>query len=188
MIIFDTDRCFWRQKINYDLLSIDDFNNYVETFYQFFSSEWYWPTKRQTIKIDCNIISKRFRLILTDSSSTRLISQYSIYKNGNLKMGECLFHLLNYSYGKKYLINDWTLIPNEIDRDGAVSLKHMFNVFSRETLVKDKDLWNRLFFITDRYIEEFTNQTPHISQGYVYFFGFASESIPDDVPLKVQSW
>ena len=122
MIVFDSDKCFLRSTIDYSLLSIEDLDLYAKIFYDYATNPGF-QHKTESVKMELNRIHKSFRLVMDDSSPPHELKWFSIYKNGNLKTLECLFHFLNFTFGRKNsVIDHWTIVPSEIDQDGVAAL------------------------------------------------------------------
>ena len=117
MIVFDTDKCFYRKNIDYRLLSIEDLEQYAKMFYEY-STHCGFNHEMEQVRIYLNRIKKTFRLVMDDSSKPKELRWFSIYKNGNLKTLECMFHFLNGVFGEKNNLKNWIYMPDEIDRDG----------------------------------------------------------------------
>jgi len=117
MIVFDTDKCFYRKNIDYGLLPIEDLELYAKMFYEY-ATHGGFEHGTESVNVDLNRIEKSFRLVMDDSSEPKELRWFSIYKNGNLKTLECMFHFLNGIFGEKNNLKSWIYMPDEIDRDG----------------------------------------------------------------------
>lgn len=117
MVVFDTDKCFYRKNIDYRLLPIEDLELYAKMFYEY-ATQCGFEHGTESVNVDLNRINKTFRLVMDDSSEPKDLRWFSIYKNGNLKTLECMFHFLNGVFGEKNSLKSWIYMPYEIDSDG----------------------------------------------------------------------
>ena len=122
MIVFDTDKCFYRKNIDYGLLPIEDLELYAKMFYEYAAHYNFFNHGTESVNVDLNRIEKSFRLVMDDNSGPEDLRWFSIYKNGNLKTLECVFHFLNVVFGEKNNLESWIYMPDEIDRDGIDSM------------------------------------------------------------------
>ena len=86
-------------------------------FYEYVTSSRF-KHGTESVNVELNRINKTFRLIMDDSSAPKDLEWFSLYKNGNLKTLECMFHFLNNVFGKRSNLKSWIYMPDEIDRDG----------------------------------------------------------------------
>ena len=65
MTTFDSDRCFHRNEIRFDKLSISQFEKYVNFFISFFNR--YEKQKSETESLFMNRIERNFRFVIEDT-------------------------------------------------------------------------------------------------------------------------
>lgn len=117
MIIFDTDRCFERDKVRFDLLSIKEMDEYGWLFCTFLTHNF--KADGQTFLIDINRIEKKFRIAINDDFLDGFDPKdLSAYENGNVKPAEAFFHALNYYFSKVKNIQIFEMIPEKINCNG----------------------------------------------------------------------
>lgn len=167
MIVFDTDKCFYRKNIDYGLLPIDDLELYAKIFYEY-ATQCSFKHGTESVNVDLNRINKTFRLIMDDSSEPKYVRWFSIYKNGNLKTLECVFHFLNGVFGEKNNLKSWIYMPDEIDSDGINALYN-------------KD-WLEWYNLLDFYKVYVKNCNPHKENSYHFSFK------DSDGIIKIKEW
>ena len=167
MIIFDTDKCFYRKNIDYRLLSIEDLEQYAKMFHEY-ATQCGFNHGTESVNVDLNRIKKTFRLVMDDSSEPKNLQWFSIYKNGNLKTLECMFHFLNGAFGEKDNLESWIYMPDEIDRDG---IDAMYN-----------KSWIEKYNLLDLYIAFMRNCDPFKENRYHFSFEDSSGII------KIKEW
>lgn len=120
MVIFDSDRCFERDKVKFDLLSIKDIDEYGYLFCWFLTNNF--KADGQTFLIDINRIDKTFRITINDDFLDGFDPKdLSAYENGNVKTAEVFFHALNYYFSKTKNRPNFAAMPEKIDYDGVDS-------------------------------------------------------------------
>lgn len=167
MIIFDTDKCFHRKNIDYGLLPIEDLERYAKMFHEY-ATQCGFKHGTENVNVDLNRIKKTFRLVMDDSSGPEYLQWVSIYKNGNLKTLECIFHFLNGAFGKKNNLKSWIYMPDEIDRDG---IDAMYNW-----------LWIKEYNLFDLYKSFARNCNPFKENSYHFSFKDSSGI------FKIKEW
>lgn len=121
MVIFDTDRCFERKHTRFDLLSIEDMDDYSEAFWFFLKNNF--KAVGQTFEVSINRIERKFRIVIHDKFLDGFDPKdLSAYENGNVKPAEAFFHLLNYGISNLKAIPNFSVIPEKLDFDGLDSV------------------------------------------------------------------
>ncbi len=169
MVIFDTDKCFHRKDIDYGLLSIEDLELYAKMFHEY-ATQCGFNHGTESVNVDLNRIKKTFKLVMDDSSEPKDLRWFSIYKNGNLKTLECVFHFLNGVFGEKNNLESWIYMSNEIDRDGIDSM-HRYDGF-----------WIEKYNLLDLYRAFMRNCDPFKENNYHFSFEDSSGII------KIKEW
>ena len=121
MVIFDTDRCFERDKVRFDLLSIKEMDEYGWLFCNFLKRNF--KAIGQTFLISINRIEKKFRIAINDEFLDGFDPKdLSAYENGNVKPAEAFFHALNYYFSNVKNHLEFGTIPEKLDYDGIDSM------------------------------------------------------------------
>lgn len=121
MITFDTNRCFHRNEIRFDKMSISQFDKYVSFFSEFVIG--YEKAKTETFSLFMNRIERKFRFIVEDTLEGFYPMQLSMYRNGNLKTFESVFHFTNFFFSTQCDFESFTPDISEIDYDGLCSIR-----------------------------------------------------------------
>ena len=143
MVTFDSDRCFHRNEIRFDKLSISQFDEYVSLFNKYVHG--YQKAETETESLFINRIERKFRFIIEDTLDGFNPSHLSLYRNGNLKTIEAIFYLINHYCSILFAIKDFTPEIPEIDHNGLDSII-WYNVLNSNLLLK-----NDLGFLLKKY-------------------------------------
>lgn len=98
-------------------LSIANFELYASTFFKFVDFFW-----KDTI-VDLNRIERKFRFIVEDTLDGFNPMHLSMYRNGNLKTFESVFHFTNFFFSTQCDFEIFTPDIPEIDYDGLDSIR-----------------------------------------------------------------
>ena len=121
MITFDTDRCFHRNEIRFDKMSISQFDEYVSFFSEFVIG--YKKVKTEIFSLFMNRIERKFRFVIEDTLEGFYPMHLSMYRNGNLKTFESAFHFTNFFFSTQCDFEIFTPDIPEIDYDGLYSIR-----------------------------------------------------------------